>query len=225
MDDRLTKTNNILHSLDETITSFFDLYSSIDDVDTSKKQNLLRAVILFSCSGIDAIIKQLVNDTLESVIERDEGAFNQLKDYVSKQMMLKTEPGVNAKLFAELFTCENPKKSLIENLKNYLKSGSLQSADEIFKAGSYFNIKSDDLEPSSADKEKLRSIFTARNQITHEMDVDMNEQTFTIRERTFDEAMDYSKHIIDLARRFISSVSIKLANEDISEDLEQIVSL
>ena len=88
-EEYLNKSNAILISLKNTIESFYTLYNSLDDDKENQKQDLLRAIILFSCSGIDSIVKQLVNDTLDFVIEHDEGAFNQFKNYTEKKLILK----------------------------------------------------------------------------------------------------------------------------------------
>ena len=91
--DMLTKSNMILESLKNTINSFFNLYNISGNEE--EKQNILRAIIIFSCSGVDAIVKQLINDTLEYVIEHDEGAFNQFKQFSTKKIQNKSETNYN----------------------------------------------------------------------------------------------------------------------------------
>lgn len=84
--DSITKNSkNILQTAENTIASFFEIYEDIEDKDIDKKQDLLRAIILFSCSGIDAVIKQLINDALEIIITIDEGADNNFKAFVEKK--------------------------------------------------------------------------------------------------------------------------------------------
>ena len=81
MKEQLSKSNAILQSLKNTIASFYDLFDTLSDDKEQQKQDLLRAILLFSCSGIDSIVKQLVNDALDYVIEHDEGAFNEFKKH------------------------------------------------------------------------------------------------------------------------------------------------
>ena len=133
----LTKSNMILESLKNTINSFFNLYNISGNEE--EKQNILRAIIIFSCSGVDAIVKQLINDTLEYVIEHDEGAFNQFKQFSTKKIQNKSETNYN--LLTELLVSEHPRKILISSLKNELTQNSLQSAEELFRVASYFNIE------------------------------------------------------------------------------------
>ncbi len=224
-EEYLNKSKAILISLKNTIESFYTLYDSLDDDKETQKQDLLRAIILFSCSGIDSIVKQLVNDTLDYVIEHDEGAFNQFKNYTEKKLILKNEAGINSKLFAELFTCGNPKQTLIDVLKKDLTSNSLQSADELLKVGSVFNIETANLVNGKDEHEKLRKVFIVRNQITHEMDVDMTALDFKMRDRTYDEIKDYSEFIISFIEKFIELISEKLDDTSEVDEFEQIVSL
>lgn len=224
-EEYLHKSNAILTSLKKTIKSFYTLYNSLDDDKETQKQDLLRAIILFSCSGIDSIVKQLVNDTLNYVIEHDEGAFNQFKNYTEKKLILKNESGINSKLFAELFTCDNPKQTLIDVLKKDLTSNSLQSADELLKVGSVFNIETANLVNGKQELEKLKKIFIVRNQITHEMDVDMTVPEFKMRDRTYEEIKDYSEFIIGFVAKFIELISEKLDDTSKVDEFEQIISL
>ena len=225
MEEFLNKSRLILQSLNESISSFYDLYDSLSDDDDNQRQDLLRAIILFSCSGIDAIVKQLVNDTLELVIVRDEGAFTQFKNFTEKKIVTKNDAGYDSKLLATLFTCDNPKSVLIDLLKRELTCNSLQSADELLKVGSYFNIETNSLEQNKTELDELKTIFRVRNQITHEMDVDMGAVDFQRRERTREEIKRYSDHIISLAEKFINLVGEKLNNATIVSELEQLMSI
>ena len=225
MKEQLSKSNAILQSLKNTIASFYDLFDTLSDDKEQQKQDLLRAILLFSCSGIDSIVKQLVNDALDYVIEHDEGAFNEFKKHTERKLTIKSETGINTKLFADLFTCENPKKTLIDVLKKDLTSNSLQSAEELLKVGSVFNIETAKLVPQKEELDKLKNVFTVRNQITHEMDVDMEAPDFKMRNRTYDEIKDYSEFVINFIEKFIELVSEKLDDTSEVDEFEQIVSL
>lgn len=84
MDSITENSKIILQTAKDTVESFFKMYEEIDD-NENKKQDLLRAIILFSCSGIDAVIKQLINDALETIIMIDDGAENNFKSFVEKK--------------------------------------------------------------------------------------------------------------------------------------------
>src|SRR5690349_252371 len=50
------------------------------------EQDLLRAMLLFACSGLDATIKQLVRDTLQDVISKDSGAQAQFAKFIERKL-------------------------------------------------------------------------------------------------------------------------------------------
>ena len=72
------KSQQVLDTMVQNVEAFNSLLPKIEDDLT--KQNIIRSIILFSCSGIDAVVKQIIHETLEMVIERDEGAQEQLKN-------------------------------------------------------------------------------------------------------------------------------------------------
>ena len=53
-------------------------------------------------------------------------------------------------------------------LRAMLTSQSLQSKDQLLRVGSFFDIQSNSI---TNDPNRLAGIFTARNQIVHEMDI------------------------------------------------------
>lgn len=213
----LTKQSKaILSSTKETIESFFEIYKGFEKEKSSdeKNQDLLRAIILFSSSGIDAIVKKLINDTIATVINNDEGAAKQFKDFVDKKIQ-ENKNGINSKLLSELFTCDNPKEQLISVLKRDLTANSLQSAEELFKVASYFNIPTIEL---SISVDELKKIFKVRNQISHEMDVELNSVDFKRNKRTKKEAEEISKELLKLAEKFIFLIDIKISQNPKSND-------
>ena len=210
-EDKLKKANAILKKLKETLNSFSEIYDSLKN--DEQKQNILRAKLLFSCSGVDSIVKQLILDTLEEIISLDEGALNQLKKYAERK--LGEKDGKNTKLISELFVCENPKKTLISMLKEDLTRNSLQSSEELLKVAAMFNIETSKIEDNV---DYLKKIFYIRNQITHEMDVDMSSEEFILRYREKDDFDKYSEHMVSLITKFIDSIKDKLENNDKIEE-------
>lgn len=195
------KSRNILETTKNTISSFYEIYDEIED--TERKQDILRAIILFSCSGIDAIIKQMINDTLDIVIMNDEGAHSNFKSYIEKKIKNNND-SYNSKLLSEIFSSDDkPKNTLIKILKNDLTANSLQSAEELSKVAAYFNIKTTNID-------EIKEVFMARNQITHEMDIDMSSKSLKRINRNFETVELYSNRIIKLAEDYIKSVEGKL---------------
>lgn len=196
------KSQKILNALETNVNSFKELLETVEDDLT--EQNILRSIILFSCSGIDAIVKQLVLEALEPVIERDEGAQEQFRKYTAKK--LKNNSGLNYELMAELITAKNSRKILIELLKKDLTFGSLQSSEQLYKVASYFNIKTSSL-IDEKNKAILREAFSTRNVIVHQMDVDFENNTIDYCLHSLEEVDKYYKAIVEFARSFIDEIN------------------
>lgn len=78
MHNETIAASNSFHSL------FCERYKSGQDHKDLYEQDLLRAMLIFSCSGLDATLKQLVRDALECVIARDIGAHGQFAKYLEQ---------------------------------------------------------------------------------------------------------------------------------------------
>ncbi len=212
------KSRKVLNALQESISSFQKLLGTINDDLT--KQNVLRSMILFSCSGLDAIIKQLVIETLESVIERDAEAQKQLHVFVARQLK---NNGDKYSLLAELLTARNSRKLLIEMLKKDLTFNSLQSIDELSRVAGYFNIKMNDL-IDNCGKDDLEKVFRARNMIVHQMDVKLEREQIEYNIHDENEASGFCETIKTFACKFIEKVNEKLAGE-VTEDYAPLFSV
>ncbi|MDD3187535.1 MAG: HEPN domain-containing protein [Bacilli bacterium] len=218
--DELTKHSRaILDSAKDTINSFFEIYDNSKKKITEQNQDLLRAIILFSGSTIDAIIKKLINDTIQEVIDRDDGANSEFKDFVSKTIQ-DSKNIINSKLLSELFVCNSPKEQLIIELKKNLTHNSLQSADEIAKTIGYFGIPTKEL-PIKIDE--LKSLFIVRNKIMHEMDVKLDSSTFIRNDRSKVEAKKISNELLNLSECLIDLVEKKLKQPLIEERVTYLV--
>ena len=213
------KSQKILDTLRLNIASLKQLLGTVKDDQT--KQNILRAIILFSCSAIDAIVKQLIIETLEPVIERDEGAQEQLR--VFAQRKLKNGSDVNYAMLAELLTAKNSRKQLIEMLKKDLSFDSLQSSEQLYKVASFFNISTDKLVGKDA-RENLKKAFNTRNRIIHQMDVDLDQKEIKYFEHSIDEVDIFFSTIETVAQNYISAVN-EVLKQGVTKDYAPLISM
>ena len=211
------KSQKILDTLKQNIESFRKLLDIAEDDLT--KQNILRAIILFSCSGIDAIVKQLVLETFEHVIERDEGAQEQLRKFTERELKNNT----NYSLLADLFTARNSRKALIELLKQDLTFNSLQSSEQLFRVASYFNIKTDKL-LDGTNKDILNKAFLTRNIIVHQMDLALDKTNLEYYQHELNEVNKYYDAIVIVSQNFINEVNLILSKE-VSDSYTPFVSI
>ena len=198
----IKKAKAIIQSIEETKNSFFS--SCNDFSNDADKQNSLRSVLVLTCSGIDALIKCLIYDTLNIVVEHDEGAQEQLKNYIKERIKKDRD---DAKFLSELFISKDPRKKSLQLLKMELTRNSLQSAEEIFRIASFFNIKTQELGVSIND---LKEIFNTRNVITHQFDFDLNSPNLVQRTHDLDQINNYCIKVIELANAFVKRVEEKI---------------
>ena len=207
----LVKSHTILIGAYDAASSFLTLFENIrrsrnaKGTPTDQEQDLLRAMLAFACAGLDSMIKQVVRDALESVIDRSEGAHGNFRVYVERR--LARQGTLDPKFLAEVLTGTDPRKVLIAELVGELTSQSLQSKDQVLRAASFFDIPSNALTP---DIGLLDRIFQSRNQISHEMDVDLNQPNRNRRPRRKEAMISHTETILHLADAFLTEVDQRL---------------
>jgi hypothetical protein len=190
---------------------------------THDEQDLLRAMLLFACSGLDAVVKQLIQDALEMVLRHDEGAQREFKKFAERRLKkTSTEddrdrgmPGQNSpdvSFLAELLVSFDPRSLLISTLTNTLVSDSLQSRDQLLKVAAHFALTKDEV---MANDKITKEAFDARNQIAHEMDVDLQNGKGR-RERDYTTMVCWCENISEVSRSFIEKAASKM--ETASDD-------
>lgn len=182
------------------------------------EQDLLRAMLVFACSGLDAVVKQLVQDAIEQLIEKDDGAQREFQKFVERR--LKRGPTgedkekvtgvlvpVDSTLLAGLLINKNPRRALIDQLIENLTAESLQSRDQLLRVAAHFALTKDQV---LFDEPSVQAGFKARNEIIHEMDVDLSGHKKR-RQRSHDTMVTLSEAMLSTASKFISAVNSKLA--------------
>lgn len=174
---------------------------------TDEEQDLLRAMLIFASAGLDSMLKQLIKDALPSVIERNDGARMQFKNYVEKKILNQkaspTVTNIDAKLLSGLLIEDSPKEALIEKLLYDLTSDSIQSKDQLLRVASSFGISTEDL---SVDLKKLKTVFEVRNQIAHEMDIDFKQPNRNRVPRAKNDMIEMTNIILKTADHFLNKV-------------------
>lgn len=181
------------------------------------EQDLLRAMILFSCSGMDATVKQLVRDSIESVIERDDGAQGQFSKFIERRLKRgvndegersgSSQAGMDYGLLANILANPQPRRVLVSALIDGLTADSMQSRDQILKVAGHFALTRDDV---LAADDVTKAAFQARNQLAHEMDIDFRNDNQR-RARTYSDMVLWSENILQISAQFIQRVAGKLA--------------
>lgn len=179
---------------------------------TDIEQDLLRAMLVFASSGLDSMVKQLTRDALPDIIKKDDGAMKLFVERVEK--IIYKENILDTKLFVKAILAQSPREVMIQELIHELTAGSLQSAEELFRVGAYFNIASTIL---SKDVDKLKTIFNVRNQISHEMDIDFDQPNRSRHPRKRDEMIFFTNELFRIAKTFLEQVDTKLIKPVVEE--------
>jgi hypothetical protein len=202
-----------------------------DDEDAS---DLLRAMLVFSCSGLDAAVKQLIQDALPCIIDKDEGARKEFEKFVERRFKRgsqsddrdRANPSIqlDAGFLASILVTNNPRGALINSLTESLTNDSLQSRDQLLRVAAAFAITKEEVIKKD---DFAREAFKARNEIVHEMDIDISHEKRR-RERRPDDVARWSAEILSICSRFISCVGNKIskpvnaANEAVVSDQEEL---
>lgn len=214
VETRCHETKNayyILCKAHETCSSFLTIYDSTvtnsvhTDEIVHQENDLLRATLLFSTAGLDAMVKQLVKDALSKAVRSDIGAEVVFKGYIEKKLLRGEQ--INTSLLTKVLVANDSKTILLDEVIRDLTSNSLQSKDELLKVASFFNIPSNTL---TTDFNLLKEIFDVRNQITHEMDIDFNESSFR-RTRSRDRMVLYTNEVLKIANQLLLEVDNRLS--------------
>lgn len=138
-----------------------------------EEQDLLRAAVVFAGAGLDSVLKQLVVDALPRLLDIDENCRSRFEEYVRRQF----RPGegdddglAGVKLLARALCDESPRDHLMKEYSEYLTRASLQSVEELTRVIDALGL---DAVKKGLDFKELRRIFRVRNEIAHEMDIDL----------------------------------------------------
>jgi hypothetical protein len=165
------------------------------------QQDVLRAMLVFACAGLDSALKQLVRDALEDVINRSPRAQQSFQESVRRKI-----PDIerSQKLLAAVLTAVDPRGYLLRETIKDLLEGSLQSVKEFSKVAAALDVETKTL------VQGLQEAFDARNQIIHEMDINFGTNR-SRRPRRRDDMERMTEHILNAAAGLLDHVDKKLA--------------
>ena len=194
----------------QTCASFIELFDAGGKLkkgnvlQSEQRQDLLRAMLVFASSGLDATIKELINDALPVVIDAKKGengsALN-FATYVEKHLL--RDQKVAAGILARAITSQSPRADIMRWFQGQLSAESLQSKDQVFQIASYFDIPTSDL---CDDVREFAEVFKMRNRIIHEMDVDFKEATRSRRTRNRDDIVAAVNLLLETSEKFLHQV-------------------
>jgi hypothetical protein len=176
---------------------------------TDNEQDLLRSMLVMAAAGLDATVKQLVQDALPPLIAKDIKAQNSFEKFVARRLSLESVPGaatIDIRLVATVLSSPTPQTRLIEEYVSRLTGGSLQSTESLFEVAAALGA-----DPTAIGliPDELRPIFDVRNKIIHELDINLNAHKRTRNVRSQDAMIRYTERLFRLTHSLISSVDTR----------------
>ncbi len=177
---------------------------------TDNEQDLLRSMLVMAAAGLDATVKQLVQDALPHLIAIDTKAQNSFEKFVSRRLSGEPVAGtstVNTKLLATVLASPTPQAKLIEEYVSHLTGGSLQSTDSLFEVAAA--LGADPIVIGLVPSE-LRPIFDTRNKIIHELDINLVAHRRTRNVRSQATMIRDTERLFRLSHALINSVDARV---------------
>ena len=177
---------------------------------TDNEQDLLRSMLVMAASGVDATVKQLVQDTLPHLIATDAKAQNSFQKFVERKLIVEADTGggtVNLKLLAAALVSPAPQRRLIDEYVSELTGNSLQSTDSLFQVAAALGV--DPVQIGLIPRD-IRPIFNIRNKIIHELDINLDARTRTRNLRSQATMIRDTEKLFSLIQALVLSVDSRV---------------
>ncbi len=199
-----------------THTSASSLIGAFDDakakrgnprgVLTDQEQDILRAALVMCCAGVDAALKQAIRDCFPQLLEKSTAVRGGFERFIRKRISGEgdvLELATGAKFLALVLAEKEPRAKLVEEYIRELTGDSLQSAEEILRTTTALGLDNNSLKLDIA---RLKDIFSIRNKIIHELDLDFNASKRKRRVRSQADLLDNSDLMLETNKRILEEL-------------------
>lgn len=131
---------------------------------SADQQNLLRAALVFTSSGLDACLTRLLRDTLPTLVATDGAAEKEFKKWVSARLDNKVSGEVRQAILDG-----DPRARLVELYVKAISTPSLQATSDLRTVRDALGLTAAHVSDDLVDD--LAPFFAARNEIAHELDL------------------------------------------------------
>lgn len=175
-------------------------------ITTDPEQDILRAMLVAAASGLDGALKQLIRDALPTLIGKYEAVHSAFEKFTQKRLQVGEEDGtsgVSPKILAQILAAPDPRSRLVEDYVYELTGDSLQSTEQLFKTCAALGV---DGRTVIGDRKSLKQVFDARNQIIHELDMNLDSPNRKRRVRSQKDMKEYSERLLGICYDIIHEV-------------------
>jgi hypothetical protein len=214
------KARTILDSAQGSADSFLKAFDTVRQArgatrgkPTHEEQDLLRASLVFAAAGLDSMLKQLIREAIRQLAATDVEVQAGLETFVQRKIRGDSEDAETIsgyKFLASILISTSQQDRIIEEYIKELTGNSLQSQDQVFKTVNALGLdptKSIELDPT-----ELRSAFKVRNEIIHELDVNLNTAPgrSSRKNRTKEDLKKHTDTLLDAGGKILKAVEDKL---------------
>lgn len=221
----------VLSKTFDAVNSFHSLYAGLragkSGPATHEEQDLYRAMLVFACAGLDVFVKQLVKKKIPQLVDRDAVAKDRFTAFVKKGLNLEDKKILNTLALALIN--QSPRDVLIAEYVGSLSEDSLQSVDELYRVAAASGLDCNSIF-SNETRNALKDAFKVRNEIVHEMDINITDLEKAIRtsghrtrrQRVSTQMEKHTKVILELGHTLLKEYQKKYAQFGISLKKPQI---
>ena len=182
-------------------------------ISTDDEQDLLRAMLVMAAAGLDAMMKQLVRDTIPVLLPSEANVQDGLEKFVTRRLGTRADTDdqrgrTGNVLLARALISISPQQTFLAEYLDELSGGSLQSPDELTRVA-----KALGLDPKIVDKNVLTPIFRTRNKILHELDISLERDRRRRNHRGLQDMVKSANTLLGLAEAILGQVNTKLSAE------------
>ena len=149
-EDVLKRAHLILKYAHDSARAFLDAFRTMRSdrgatrgATTDEEQDLLRAMLVMAAAGLDSLLKQMVRDTSEILIQSDDQVREGLEKFVSRKIRGDVGDGggfTGHRFLARALIAESSQRQVIEEYVRHLTGISLQSVAEVKRTLSALGI-------------------------------------------------------------------------------------
>ena len=207
----------ILKYSHESAKSFLDAFETVRaqrgaqrGATTDEEQDLLRAMVVMAAASLDSLLKQIIRDSVPTLIHLDESVWEGLEKFLARRLRTEAEEATGAKahaFLARILAADSQQAQVIEEYVHDLTGTSLQSDKEVMKAISALGLEAGELE---IDASILKPIFETRNRIIHEFDINFEAARRNRQSRTMEQMISHTNNLLTVATAILEGVYAKL---------------
>jgi hypothetical protein len=202
------------HETADSLLKAYDLYrrerGKLGGISTDAEQDMLRAMVVMAAAGLDATAKQLVLDAIPILAKRSDKVRKGLEAFVARSIRggEEVQEGLaGSKFLAKVLTAPSTQDAVLDAYIRDLRGGSLQSPEEVFRVAAALGCDGITLDAS-----RLKTIFDIRNEVVHELDIDLTTKGRKRTHRGLDDMMKHANYLLQLAEDLLGSVDTALAS-------------